>query len=95
MDTAENLQKELESCIGSINSAGLEKLDSQNIDKLEKISGAAAACGMNQGKKLVDNLITVLKTFKEGKSTQDSVSIRLTALDFYMQNINGAATEEL
>ena len=95
MDTTENIQKELESCIGSINSAGLDKLDPQNIEKLEKISAAAAACGMNQGKKLVDNLIAVLKTFKEGKSTQDSVSIRLTALDFYLKNTTGAATEEL
>ena len=95
MDTAENLQKELESCIGSINSAGLDKLDPQNIEKLEKISAAAATSGMNQGKKLVDNLITVLKAFKEGKSTQDSVSVRMTALDFYLQNTTGSATEEL
>ena len=95
MDTVDNLEKELESCLSSINSVGLDNLDPQNIEKLEKISAAAAACGMNQGKKLVDNLITVLKAFKEGKSTQDSVSIRITALDFYLKNTTGSDTEEL
>jgi hypothetical protein len=95
MDTAEKCQKELESCIGSINSAGLDKLDPQNIEKLEKISAAATSCGMNQGKKLVDNLVTVLKSFKEGKAAPDSVSVRLTALEFYLNNTTGAATEEL
>ena len=96
MDTVDNLQKELESCINSINSAGLGSLDSQNIDKLDKLSAAAAGFKMNQGKILIDNLSTVLKSFKEGKSTEDSVSIRLTAMDFYLKNTKSSgSTEEL
>jgi hypothetical protein len=95
MDTVENLQKELESCLGSINSAGLDNVDPQNIEKLDKLAAAADSLGMKQGKQLVDNLVSVLKALKEGKSTANSVSVRLTALDFYLQNTRGAATEEL
>ncbi|GHV94903.1 hypothetical protein AGMMS50293_12230 [Spirochaetia bacterium] len=95
MDTVANLQKELESCLGSINSAGLDKLDSQNIEKLEQISAATDGLGMKQGKKLIDNLCVVLKAFKEEKSTGESVSLRLTALDFYLQNTKGGDTEDL
>ena len=96
MDTVENLQKELENCIKSINSAGLGSLDAKNIEVLDKLSAAAAGLGMNQGKKLIDNLSTVLKSFKEGKSKEDSVSIRMTAMEFYLKNTQGdSSTEEL
>ena len=96
MDTVENLQKELLNCINSINTAGLGSLDSQNIEKLDKLSAAAAGLGMNQGKKLIDNLLTVLKSFKEGKSNENSVSLRMTAIDFYLNNTQGGgSTEEL
>ncbi|MDR2371063.1 MAG: hypothetical protein LBD71_06255 [Treponema sp.] len=95
IDTIENLQKELEACVGSINSAGLGNLDPQNIEKLDKISAAASSLGMGQGKKLVDNLVTVLKSFKDGSAKEESVTIRLTALEFYLKNTSGGATEDL
>jgi uncharacterized protein (DUF885 family) len=95
MDTVENLQKELETCIGSINSAGLGSLDPQNIEKLDKLAAAAASLGMNQAKKLLDNLVAVLKSFKDGSAKEDSVTVRLTALDFYLKNTAGGATEDL
>ena len=95
MNTAENIQKELEGCLDSINSDGLGNLNAQNIEKLDHISAAAAEQGMNQGKKLIDNFVTTLKSFKEGKSAEESVSVRLTALEFYLKNMKGAATEEL
>ena len=96
MDTVENLQKELNNCIKSINSAGLGSLDVKNIETLDKLSEAATILGMTQGKKLIDNLVTVLKAFKEGKSKEDSVSIRLTAMEFYLKNTQGGgSTEEL
>jgi hypothetical protein len=95
MDTVESLREELEGCINSINSAGLAGLDPQNIEKLDKISAASAALGMNQGKKLIDNLANVLKSFKEGKAQEDSVSVRLTAMDFYIQHLKGGTTEDL
>jgi len=95
MSTTEEIQKELESCLESINSTGLDNLDIQNIYALDKISVSAAELGMTQGKKLVDNLAAVLKTFKEGKSAKESVSVRLTALEFYLQNIKSSGTEDL
>jgi hypothetical protein len=69
-------------------------LDPQITDKLDKFSAAAGGLGMNSGKKLIDNLSAVLKSFKEGKSKEDSVQVRLTALDFYLQNIKGGGSEE-
>ncbi|MDR1588117.1 MAG: hypothetical protein LBS57_11725 [Treponema sp.] len=95
MDTVENLQKELETCIGSINSAGLSSPDPQNTEKLDKMSAAAASLGMNQAKKLIDNLSTVLKSFKDGAAKEESVTVRLTALEFYLKNTAGGPTEDL
>ena len=96
MDSADKFHSELEACLKSISTAGLGNLDLQNIEKLDKLSAAAAGLGIDQGKKLVENLSTVLKSFKEGKSGEDSVAVRLTALEFYLNNTQGgAATEEL
>jgi hypothetical protein len=96
MDTVESLREELEKCVSGINSAGLGNFDPQTIDKLEQFAATAAGLGMNSGKKLVDNLTNVLKSFKEGSTGEGSVTVRLTALEFYLQNIkSGGAEEEL
>ncbi|MDR2433451.1 MAG: hypothetical protein LBD47_02635 [Treponema sp.] len=96
MDTIEQLHRELEDCIDSITAAGLGNLNLQHIETLDTISAAAAALGMNQGKKLIDNFASVLRSFKEGKSPAESVSLRLTALNFYLKNTRDAtATGEL
>jgi hypothetical protein len=94
MNTVEGLRGELEAYVAGINSTGLDGLDSQAIEKLDTFSTAADGLGMNTGKKLINNLSLVLKSFKEGKSKEDSVQIRLTALDFYLQNIKGGGGEE-
>jgi len=96
METIEKIHSELEACLKSINAAGLGNLNPEDIEKLDKISAAAAGLGIDQGKKLTENLSAVLKNFKEGKSGEDSVAIRITALDFYLKNTQGgASTEEL
>jgi hypothetical protein len=94
MDTIESLREELEACLSAINGAGLGSLDPQNIEKLDKFGAAAGTLGMNSGKSLIENLATVLKSFKEGKTQESSVQVRLTALDFYLQNIKGGGSEE-
>jgi hypothetical protein len=94
MDTVESLWGDLEACMAGINASGLDKLDPRNIEKLDIYAATAGGLGMNTGKKLVENLSAVLKTFKEGKSKEDSVQVRLTALDFYLQHIKGGGTEE-
>jgi hypothetical protein len=94
MDTVESLRGELEACLSAINGAGLGSLDPQNIEKLDKFSAVAVTLGMNSGKNLIDNLSTVLKSFKEGKAQESSVQVRLTALDFYLGSIKGGGSEE-
>ncbi|MDR1288436.1 MAG: hypothetical protein LBK08_12570 [Treponema sp.] len=93
--TVDGLRSELEGCISNITSAGLGNLDGGNIDKLEKLSGEAGGLDMKQGKKLIDNLVTVLKSFKDGSAKEDSVQIRLTAMDFYIKSIQDGAIEDL
>ncbi|MDR1105532.1 MAG: hypothetical protein LBL44_04170 [Treponema sp.] len=93
--TVDGLRSELEGCISNITSAGLGNLDGGNIDKLEKLSGEAGGLDMKQGKKLIDNLVAVLKSLKDGSAKEDSVQIRLTAMDFYIKNIQDGAIEDL
>ena len=95
MDTPEKIQSELEAYLKNMRTTGIGSIDMQSIDKLDKISDAAAGLGMMQGSKLVNNLSAVLKNFKEGKTGEDSVDIRVTALDFYLKNTQGGAAEEL
>ena len=96
MDTAEKIHSELNDCLNNINSAGLGSFDPRNIETLDSICAAATGLGMDQGKKLIENLSTALKNFREGKTGEDSVSVRITALDFYLKNIQGGgSTEEL
>ena len=94
MDTIEKIHVELETCLKNIVSAGLGNLDPKNIEKLDAISAAATGLGMDQGKKLTDNLSAVLKLLKEGKSSEDSAGIRITALDFYLKHTEGSASTE-
>jgi hypothetical protein len=94
MDTVESLCGDIEACIIGINASGLDNVDPRNIEKLDKCAAAAGDLGMNSGKKLIENLSMVLKSFKEGKSKENSVQVRLTALDFYLQHTRGGSGEE-
>jgi hypothetical protein len=94
MDSVDGLREELTSCLTRINNSGLGSLDPQIIEKLDEFAAAAGRLGMNSGKKLIENLSEVLKSFKDGKSQEGSVQVRLTALDFYLQNIKGGGGEE-
>ena len=96
MDAIDEMHKALKEFLEKINSTGIENINSADIEKLDKFSIDAKGLGMDQGKKLIDNLSIILKSFKEGKSGIGSVSIRITALDFYLKNTQGgASTEEL
>ena len=95
MDMVEDLHKELESCAAGINAAGLGNLDPQHIERLDSISARANDLGLHEGKKLIDNLSAALQSCKDGKSTEESAALRLTALEFYLKNTQSAGTEEL
>jgi hypothetical protein len=87
MDSIENVCKEVEKVLGTINAKGIANIDEGVCGDLEKLSAAAETLGMKSGKKLIDNLSTVVKSFKEGKSEEGSVLLRITALDFYNKNV--------
>jgi hypothetical protein len=97
MDTIENVCKELEKIVTEITTKGAANIDASVSSNIEKISSAAETLGMKSGKKLVDNLSSVLKSFKEGKSEEGSVGVRITALDFYIKNVlsNQGAVEDI
>jgi hypothetical protein len=94
MDTVEAIRSELEKCVSAINSIGLDSVDLKNIDVLNTCAAAAGTLGMNSGKKLIDNLAAALKSFKDGKTSEESVQVRLTALDFYLKKLSVGAVEE-
>ena len=99
MSSEKQLCQELDTILSDINASGLSKLTPVTMEKLGKISAEAAELGMKSGKGLIDNFIEVLKAFQAGKSNENSVSLRLTALDFYKKHVleNNADTsvEEL
>jgi hypothetical protein len=65
------------------------------IAELDSYASASGAAGAHEGKKLIENLAAVLKNRKQGSSTDESVSIRLTALDFYVKKLQSGSTEDL
>ena len=98
MSNTKQVLDDLETVISNITSLGFDKVDPTTIEKLEKISSDAGALGMKTGKRLIDNLSSVLKSFKEGKSSVESISLRFTALEFYKKNIvdnQGTENEEI
>jgi hypothetical protein len=97
MDTIESVCKELEKIVADVTAKGAANVDIAICADIDKISSAAETLGMKSGKKLVDNLAAVLKSFKEGKSEEASVAVRITALDFYIKNVlsNQGSVEEI
>ena len=87
MGSEKELCQELEVILSEITSSGFSKLAPGSMEKLEKISAAAAGLGMKAGKGLIDNFIEVLKALQTGKSNENSVSLRLTALEFYKTKV--------
>ena len=98
MGNTKQVCDDLETVLSSITSSGFDKVDPSIIEKLEKIGSEAGTLGMKTGKSLIDNLSGVLKSFKEGKSSVESISLRFTALEFYKKNIvdnQGTENEEI
>jgi len=85
MDTVVKIHSRLRACLDSIDKSGLDNMDPAIIGELEQIYAVASSLGMEQGKKLAENLCDVLKSYKEGKAGEENVSVRITALDFYLK----------
>jgi hypothetical protein len=91
----EELCEKLVSLVSGLPASGFDTISDSVITELDSCASAAADAGAPEGKKLVENLASVLKTRKQGGSTDDSVSIRLTALDFYIKKLQSGSTEDL
>jgi hypothetical protein len=87
MDTIEHVCQDVEKLLADINSSGVGNIAPDITERLLKLSSAADSLDMKTGKKLIDNLLEVLKSFKDGKAEEGSVSVRLTALDFYQKKV--------
>ena len=92
--TVEELRTELEAVISGLTSSGFDNIDSGTLEKLDKLAAAAGELSMNEGKRLVENLIGAMKAIQEGKSKSDSGTVRLTALNFYLKNLSGSENTE-
>jgi hypothetical protein len=93
--TIDELRAKLESLISGLPVSDFGAVKDSAITKLSDYAAAASALGMSEGKKLIENLIAVFKARKQGNSTDTSVSIRLTAIDFYVKKLQSGSTEDL
>ena len=92
----EDLKVELEKIISNLTASGFDNIDSGILEKLEEYALTAGELGMYEGKRLIENLVGVMKAIQEGKSQADSGQVRLTALNFYLINLSGGEqTEDL
>jgi hypothetical protein len=92
MATVEELRETLEALSKKIASAGEGAV--AELDNVGKVAAEAGSLGMKSGKQLLDNLVASLQAVKDGKSHADSIQVRLTALDFYLNKIRGGSNEE-
>ena len=87
--TVEDLRTELEKIIAHLSASGFDNIDTETVEKLNKLTDAADELGMKEGKHLIRNLSVVMKAIQEGKSKAGSGNLRLTALDFYVKKLSG------
>lgn len=90
--TVEELCGKLETLVSAL---GAGPAGDGVFSDLAACASGADGLGMKSGKQLIENLGAVLKTRKEGGSSEESVSIRLTALDFYIKKLQSGNTEDL
>jgi hypothetical protein len=95
MMTIEELREKLKTLIAGFPDSGFDAVSDGVIGELDAYIPAAVSLGMAEGKKLIENLSKVLKSRKAGDSGDESVSLRLTALDFYTKKLQSGSTEDL
>jgi hypothetical protein len=93
--TVEGLRPELETIVSTLSSGGFGTIDPGLVEKLDIYSVTAGELGMKEGKRLLENLSSIMKAIKDGKSSSESGAIRLTALEFYVKKIAGGSIEDL
>jgi hypothetical protein len=91
----EKFYQELGKVLADITASGYANIEACTMDKLGELSSAAAALKLNSGKQLINNLSESIKSLQAGNSDEKSVSLRVTALDFYQQNTAKGQEEAL
>jgi len=73
--------------------SGFDAIPENLMAGLNACAGEAETLGMKSGKEVLENLIASLKTRKTGGNSDDSVLVRLTALEFYVQKLKDGTAE--
>ena len=93
--TIEEFQTSLNSLLNGLPDSGLDTVSDNIIAELSNFETESVNLGMKSGNKLISNLIEALKTRKSGGNTDNSVQVRIVALDFYIKNLQAGSTEDL
>jgi hypothetical protein len=89
----EELQTKLDTIIKEFPISGYDAISDSTMTGLHTCADEAEKLGMKSGKEVLENLIATLKTRKAGGNTDDSVMVRLTALEFYVQKLKDGTAE--
>ena len=93
--TIEEFQTKLDNLLKGFPASGFDSVPDSTITELNSFGEEADNLSMRSGQKLISNLTDTLKTRKIGGNTDDSVKVRLVALDFYLKNLQNGVTEDL
>ena len=93
--TIEEFQIKLDALLKGFPASEFDTVVASEIAGLDNFFKEADNLDMQSGKKLISNLIEVLKTRRAGGNTDESVQVRLTALDFYIKNLQSCSIENL
>jgi hypothetical protein len=93
--TVDELETKLDAVLKEMPASSFDAVADTVIADLEACTGQAGELGIKSGKQLLENLVTALKIRKTGGNTDESVQIRLTALDFYVKKLRSGSTEDL
>jgi hypothetical protein len=89
----EELQIKLDTIIKEFPISGFDTIPDGIMTSLHTCAGEAEKLEMKSGKEVIENLIAKLITRKTGGNTDDSVLVRLTALEFYVQKLKDGTAE--
>ncbi|MDR0599124.1 MAG: hypothetical protein LBG84_03450 [Treponema sp.] len=93
--TIEELQGKLGALIAALPEADFDSVDAGFMGALDSCAGQAEKLGMKAGKRLIENLAAALRVRQTGGNTDESIVVRLTALNFYVKNLQNGGTEDL
>jgi len=89
--TVEEVKLELEQIVAKLVASGFGNVDPSVLGKLDQLTEAAGNLSMNEGKRLIENLVKEMKSAKEGEARKKSCNVRLMALDFYLRKLSSSS----